>query len=150
LADRFGGDGVGLLAGAVDVPDHGAGHVEGAGRASGLCTLGEVGAQRQGVSRQRLDSSGVAPAFPLRPDQGVDATSGLSAGCRDRGTESWWRQERSGRWASSSTGRWALAEVGRGGRHQVRHCPVVAASPPTSPPGARAPGQQSRADVRKG
>lgn len=67
LADGFGGDGVGEAAGAVDVADDGAGHVEGAGGPAGFGTPGEVG--RTARAGRRADGrdgavGGLAPTAP--------------------------------------------------------------------------------------
>jgi hypothetical protein len=71
LPDDFGGGGVSHVAHAVDVPDGGAGHVEGAHRAAGRGAFGQVSAQRERVTGQGRDATHGAPTFPLAPDQCV-------------------------------------------------------------------------------
>ena len=125
------GTGVDDAAGAVDVPDDRAGHVERARGAAGFGALGEVGAQRERVSGQRTDPAGGAPAFPLCPDHGVEAAGGLGAGGRDG------RADAGGVEVGQPSGQ--QVEVGgrrsggggrKGGSQEVRHGAVVPASPP--------------------
>jgi len=66
------------------MPDGCAGRVEGDHRDATLGPLGEVGAQRYGVTGQRRDPAGEVPALPHPPRVGVDGLGGFGAGDSDR------------------------------------------------------------------
>src|SRR4051812_11895046 len=80
LADGFGGDRVDGAGGAVDVPDDGAGQVEGAGDASGFGAFGQVGAHREWVGGHRGHAPFGAPALPLAPDDVAEPPGAVGAG----------------------------------------------------------------------
>lgn len=80
LADGLGGDRVDGPVGAVDVPDDGAGHVEGAGGAARFGAFSQVGAYGEGVGRHGGDAALGAPSLPLAPDHVVEASRAIGAG----------------------------------------------------------------------
>lgn len=80
LADGFGGDGIGDLAGAVDVAEDGAGYVEGAGGAAGFGAFSQIGAPGEWVGGHGGDVPIVARALPLAPDHVVEAAGAVGAG----------------------------------------------------------------------
>ena len=141
LPDGFGGDGVLGAGHAVDVPDGGTGHVEGAGCLAGFGAFGQVGAQGERVTGQSRDGTGGAPAFPLAPHVGVDGSGGLGARGGDGGGDAGGvGLGEPGREADAWHG--GRADEGRsagreGGVHQSSHGRVVSADAAAPAPGAR-------------
>jgi len=84
LLHGFGRDRVVGPSGAVDVADHGACHVQGAGRLASFGAFGQAGADGERVGGQGDQPAFGAPALPLTPDEVVEVTGAVGARCGDR------------------------------------------------------------------